>query len=212
MGAMSRTSLAGLEVDTSLARFVEEEALPGTGIEPDPFWQGLADLVAGFTPRIRAALARRDELQAAIDAFHRDGRGMGEYAAHLRAIGYLVDPPDEVALATTGVDPEVALTAGPQLVVPLSNPRFAANAANARWGSLYDALYGTDAIDEDDGRERTACLQPRPRRRGGPAGPRAPRRARPAGRRLARRRDGVRRRRPGSARPAGRGRGAAARP
>ncbi len=209
---MSRTSLAGLEVDTSLARFVEEEALPGTGIEPEHFWQGLADLVAGFTPRIRAALARRDELQAAIDAFHRDGRAMGEYAAHLRAIGYLVDPPDEVALATTGVDPEVALTAGPQLVVPLSNPRFAANAANARWGSLYDALYGTDAVDEDDGRERTAAYNP-------VRGAEVVRRVRalldehvPLDAGLARRRDGVRRRRPGSARPAGRGRGAAARP
>ena len=137
---------------------------------------------------------------------------MGEYAAHLRAIGYLVDPPDEVALATTGVDPEVALTAGPQLVVPLSNPRFAANAANARWGSLYDALYGTDAIDEDDGRERTAAYNP-------VRGAEVVRRVRalldehvPLDAGLARRRDGVRRRRPGSARPAGRGRGAAARP
>ncbi len=160
MGAMSRTSLAGLEVDTSLARFVEEEALPGTGIVPDHLWQGLADLVAEFGPRIRAALARRDELQAAVDTFHRDGRAMGEYPAFLREIGYLLDPPDQFTLATTGVDPEVALTAGPQLVVPLSNPRFAANAANARWGSLYDALYGTDAVDEDGGRERTAAYNP----------------------------------------------------
>src|SRR5215218_1566840 len=145
MGAMRRTSLAGLEIDSSLARFVEDEALPGTGVDPERFWGGLADLAAEFAPRIRAALARRAELQSAIDTFHRDGRDMGEYAAFLREIGYLLDPPDAVALA-----------AGPQLVVPLSNARFAANAANARWGSLYDALYGTDAIADDDGRERTA--------------------------------------------------------
>lgn len=135
---------AGLDVADTLARFVDEEALPGTGIDPAAFWGGVAALFERFAPRNRALLARRDELQAAIDARYAGGEAVDE--AFLRRIGYLVDEPAPFEIETSGVDAEVATIAGPQLVVPVLNARFVLNAANARWGSLYDALYGTDAL------------------------------------------------------------------
>jgi malate synthase len=139
----------GLRIAATLVRFLEEEALPGTGIEPDSFWRGMADIYARFAPDNRALLAVRDSLQAKIDSWHdaRPGEASGEaYQAFLREIGYLVDEPEPFAIDPGAVDDEVARLAGPQLVVPVLNPRFLLNAANARWGSLYDALYGTDAI------------------------------------------------------------------
>ncbi len=160
----ARVERAGLQVDPRLAAFVEDEALPGTGLAPDRFWRGLARILAQFTARNRELLATRERLQSAIDQWHQDNRGAGSGApeAFLRAIGYLVEEPAPFAIGTTGVDPEIAHTAGPQLVVPVLNARFALNAANARWGSLYDALYGTDALgdpppqgayDEERGRQ-----------------------------------------------------------
>jgi malate synthase len=134
----------GLKVADVLARFVEERALPGTGVAPDAFWAGVAALFARFAPENRALLARREELQAAIDARYMAGEPVDE--AFLRAIGYLVPEPEAFAIGTERVDPEIATMAGPQLVVPSLNARFVLNAANARWGSLYDALYGTDAL------------------------------------------------------------------
>ena len=135
---------AGLEVAEPLARFIEDEALPGTAIDPAAFWAGVAAIFARFAPENRALLARRDALQAAIDARYAAGKRVDE--TFLRGIGYLVDEPAPFAVSPENVDDEVARIAGPQLVVPVLNARFLLNAANARWGSLYDALYGTDAL------------------------------------------------------------------
>ncbi len=139
---------AGLKVSDVLAVFVENEALPGTGIEAAQYWNGLAAILARFAPVNRALLAKRNDLQAQIDAWH-EGNAFeqGAYEAFLREIGYLVPEPAPFTVDTADVDAEVATMAGPQLVVPALNTRFALNAANARWGSLYDALYGTDALD-----------------------------------------------------------------
>jgi malate synthase len=143
-------NLAGIEVDGELRRLVQEEMLPGTGIEPASFWTGFAALLRDLTPENKRLLARRDELQALIDARNEalDGRAPdpAEEEAFLREIGYLVDPPPPFTIGTANVDPEIAAIAGPQLVVPVNNARYALNAVNARWGSLYDALYGTDAL------------------------------------------------------------------
>jgi malate synthase len=140
-----------LSVDDILAGFVQDELLPGTGIGAATFWSALESILADFTPRNAALLARRDELQAQIDAWWRARQGkafdVAEETAFLREIGYLQPEPAPFKISTTGVDPEIAKLAGPQLVVPVSNGRFALNAANARWGSLYDALYGTDALE-----------------------------------------------------------------
>jgi malate synthase len=153
----------GLRVQSVLAAFVETEALPGTGVTADAFWQGLAGLFAEFGSRNRRLLARRDELQATIDAYHRDhpaGRfDPGHYQEFLRGIGYIVPTPESFSIRTAGVDDEIAHIAGPQLVVPVSNARYALNAANARWGSLYDAFYGTDAIPAEE--TPTAGYDPR---------------------------------------------------
>lgn len=141
---------AGLEVAVPLAAFIEGEALEGLDIGIAAFWQGLAGLVRDLAPENAALLAERARLQAEIDAWHRDRRGAAHdaeaYRAFLADIGYLRPEPDAVTVTTTGVDPEIAALAGPQLVVPVLNARYALNAANARWGSLYDALYGTDAL------------------------------------------------------------------
>jgi malate synthase len=146
----SMIAKAGLQVAEPLVRFIEDEALPGLDITSEVFWQGLADLYARFAPENAALLAKRDQLQAQIDAWHqaRPGRTVdaADYQAFLREIGYLVPEPAPFTLTVERVDAEVAETAGPQLVVPILNARFLLNAANARWGSLYDALYGTDAI------------------------------------------------------------------
>ncbi|HEY4031803.1 MAG TPA: malate synthase G [Caulobacteraceae bacterium] len=141
---------AGLQVAEALADFIEGRALPGTGIAPEAFWAGAAKIFEGFAPDNRALLKTRDEIQARIDAWHQARRGQqidqGEYQAFLRSIGYLVDEPQPFSITSERVDDELARLAGPQLVVPALNARFVLNAANARWGSLYDALYGTDAL------------------------------------------------------------------
>ena len=150
----SRIQVGPLQVAEPLHRWVRESALPGTGLDEDNFWAGAADVIADFSPRIRDALARREEIQARIDDFHRDHPGNPDpqaYRAFLEEIGYLVPEPKDVTIDVENVDPEIARVAGPQLVVPILNARFATNAANARWGSLYDALYGSDVIpDEGD--------------------------------------------------------------
>ncbi len=147
-----RVEVAGLQVAETLHRFVAEEALPGTGLDADTFWEGLAAIVADLAPRQRALLQRREELQAQLDEWHRAHPGRPDpeaYRGFLREIGYLLDEPAQVSVTTEGVDAEVARIAGPQLVVPLLNARFATNAVNARWGSLYDALYGSDVVPHD---------------------------------------------------------------
>jgi malate synthase len=145
------TDRAGLQIATALTDFAETRALPGTGVSADAFWQGLAAILARFVPVNRALLARRDALQAQLDDWHKANPGpvadMAAYQAFLRDIGYLVPEPAPFAIGTTHVDAEISTMAGPQLVVPSLNDRFVLNAANARWGSLYDALYGTDALD-----------------------------------------------------------------
>ncbi len=142
---------SGLSVDSRLADFVEQRALPGTGLDVTKFWEDFADLLGKFAPENAALLAKREDLQAQIDAWHEARAGQahdaGTYQAFLRDIGYLVPEPAPFQIGTQNVDPEIATMAGPQLVVPALNARFALNAANARWGSLYDALYGTDALD-----------------------------------------------------------------
>ena len=142
---------AGLQIASVLADFVETKALAGTGIEADSLWQGLSDVLTRFVPVNRALLAKRADLQAKLDVWHKANPGpiddMAGYQAFLREIGYLVPEPVPFAIGTTNVDAEIATMAGPQLVVPSLNARFALNAANARWGSLYDAFYGTDALD-----------------------------------------------------------------
>jgi malate synthase len=144
---------AGLQVDARLVSFVEREALPGTGIAAEAYWTGLAGLVGRFMPRNRELLAVRDKLQGKIDAWHREHGPVANdptgYDAFLREIGYIVPEPADFEIETTGLDPEISTICGPQLVVPVSNARYALNAANARWGSLYDALYGTDAISRE---------------------------------------------------------------
>jgi malate synthase len=148
---MTMIDKADLKVAEPLVRFIEDQALPGTGVDPQSFWQGMADIYARFAPQNAALLAKRDMLQARIDDWHKARAGapidQADYQAFLREIGYLVPEPAPFAIATTNVDAEIATMAGPQLVVPILNARFLLNAANARWGSLYDALYGTDAID-----------------------------------------------------------------
>ena len=156
-----RVNAGGLQVDKELYDFINDEALPGTGITPEAFWSGFDGLVHDLAPLNRELLATRDELQTRIDAWYRENRDqpidLAEYKAVLQEIGYLVPEGEDFTVDTANVDPEISTIAGPQLVVPVTNPRYALNAANARWGSLYDALYGTDAIPEDDGAERGAA-------------------------------------------------------
>ncbi|WP_176508900.1 malate synthase G [Pseudomonas urethralis] len=153
-----------LKVAPTLQRFIEDEVLPGTGIDAASFWQGFSTLVHDLAPRNRELLAERERLQHELDSWHRQHPGpirdMAVYQAFLRRIGYLVAPSQPVRISTTQVDREIAEQAGPQLVVPLSNARYALNAANARWGSLYDALYGTDAIPDSDGAGRGQGYNP----------------------------------------------------
>ncbi|MCH5642664.1 MULTISPECIES: malate synthase G [unclassified Gordonia (in: high G+C Gram-positive bacteria)] len=152
-----RITVDGLQVSSVLYDFINNEALPGTGVDKDAFWSGAAAVIADLAPRNRELLAVRDDLQAKIDQWHRDHKGdldFDAYKAFLTDIGYLVDVPADFQISTANVDREISETAGPQLVVPVLNARFALNASNARWGSLYDALYGTDVIPETDGAEK----------------------------------------------------------
>jgi malate synthase len=153
-----RVSVGNLRVAKVLYDFINDEALPGTEIDPDSFWAGVDKVVTDLGPQNQDLLARRDQLQAQIDKWHRhhviEPIDPETYRQFLTEIGYLIPEPDDFTITTAGVDPEITTTAGPQLVVPVTNARFALNAANARWGSLYDALYGTDVIPETDGAEQ----------------------------------------------------------
>lgn len=146
----TRVERHGLQVAEELANFIEKQALPGTGIEPDAFWAGFSGLAHDLGPKNAAFLGMREEMQRQIDDWHKDHRGHPHnhqaYKTFLGEIGYLVDEGDDFEIETTNVDPEIARVPGPQLVVPITNARYALNAANARWGSLYDCLYGTDAM------------------------------------------------------------------
>ncbi len=160
----NRTSCKRLQVATELHQFVEREALPGTGVAADAFWSGLDTLVHDLAPKNRQLLAERDRLQAELDNWYRQNPGpirdAGAYQTFLRQVGYLQEVPASVAIKTSKIDTEITQQAGPQLVVPITNARYALNAANARWGSLYDALYGTDAISEADGATRAGGYNP----------------------------------------------------
>jgi malate synthase len=155
---MDYVEQAGIRIAKPLYEFVNTESLPGTSIGAEAFWSGFAALLADLAPRCKTLLDKRDSMQKQIDAWHLSNKGKpadaAGYMSFLRGIGYLVEEPASVAVSTAKVDPEIATLAGPQLVVPVTNARYALNAANARWGSLYDALYGTDAISEDGGATR----------------------------------------------------------
>ena len=160
----NKTTIGTLQVSTTLANFVHDELLPKIDVEADLFWSGFESIINDFTPRNTQLLADRDALQAKIDDWHRQRRGQGHDAAaykqFLLDIGYLSNQGEEFEVNTANVDPEICAQAGPQLVVPVKNARFALNAANARWGSLYDALYGTDAISEAEGAVRAGGYNP----------------------------------------------------
>ena len=160
----ARTTVHGLQVATVLHRFIEEQVLPGTGIDAAAFWRGFDAIVSDLAPKNAALLVERERLQAELDRWHRAHPGPikrpAKYRAFLEKIGYLVPVPANVTATTKNVDAELALQAGPQLVVPITNARYALNAANARWGSLYDALYGTDVLSEADGAEKGKGYNP----------------------------------------------------
>ena len=159
---MSVVAVGELNVDAELYALVKDEIAPDTGVDAEAFWQGLEDIVRDLGAENRRLLERRDVLQAKIDAWHKGRESIdGEaYRAFLQEIGYLLPEGDHFQVLTNGVDPEVATVAGPQLVVPVDNARYCLNAANARWGSLYDALYGTDVIPEDDGADMGTAYNP----------------------------------------------------
>lgn len=154
----SRTTIHGLQVDTALKNFLDQQVLPTVGVDPAHFWQGFDQIVRDLGPKNAGLLAERDRLQSELDAWHKKNPGpirdMATYRAFLERIGYLVPVPASVRATTANVDAELAQQAGPQLVVPILNARYALNAANARWGSLYDALYGTDVIPEEGGADK----------------------------------------------------------
>jgi malate synthase len=164
MSDIQRSQSGKLQVATILYEFINDEVLPGTGISADHFWSGFEAIIAEFAPRDRALLAKRATLQKQIDEWHRANPGgvsdMAAYKAFLSEIGYIVPEGGTFSIETANVDPEIASVAGPQLVVPIMNARYALNAANARWGSLYDALYGTDAISDADGAEKGGTYNP----------------------------------------------------
>ncbi|MGM0571906.1 malate synthase G [Marinobacter sp.] len=159
-----RVQVGDLQVAKNLFDFVNNEAIPGTGVDADKFWAEFDRIVHELAPRNKELLAKRDDIQEKMDGWYRNRKGqpfnMDEYKSFLKEIGYLVDEPGEFKISTSNVDPEIATMAGPQLVVPVMNGRFALNAANARWGSLYDALYGTDVISEEGGAQKGPGYNP----------------------------------------------------
>jgi malate synthase len=161
---VKRIEINGLKVAKELHDFVVNEAIPGTGIDAAQFWSGFAKIIEDLAPKNHALLQKRDAFQQKLDDFYKSKRDSGysheEYETFLRGIGYLLPEGEAFAVSTSNVDPEIAVVAGPQLVVPVMNARYALNAANARWGSLYDALYGTDAIPDDGGAEKGKAFNP----------------------------------------------------
>ncbi|MEG1201201.1 MAG: malate synthase G, partial [Comamonas sp.] len=159
-----RTPIYGLQVATELYNFVNAQVLPGTGVDQEAFWKGFDSIVADLAPKNAALLAERDRLQTELDTWHKANPGpvtdMVAYRTFLTTIGYLTPSPKDAKATTENVDAELAVQAGPQLVVPILNARYALNAANARWGSLYDALYGTDVISEEGGAEKGKGYNP----------------------------------------------------
>ena len=159
-----RISAGGLQIAKPLYDFIQNEALPGSGVNANAFWDALGALIHDLAPKNRALLAKRENLQKQIDDWHKARRGQphdhNAYVKFLSEIGYLVPEGADFSIDTPDVDDEIATIAGPQLVVPVMNARYALNAANARWGSLYDALYGTDAISEDGGATRAGGYNP----------------------------------------------------
>lgn len=160
----NRIQQGSLNIDSTLYQLVNEQVMPGTGINADDFWQSFESILKDLAPKNRALLIKRDDLQHQIDAWHQERTGhaidAAEYKQFLQEIGYLVPEGNDFQVTTASVEPEIATQAGPQLVVPIMNARFALNAANARWGSLYDALYGTDVISENDGAEKGGSFNP----------------------------------------------------
>ncbi|UOF90275.1 malate synthase G [Fodinisporobacter ferrooxydans] len=155
--------VGNIQVAPVLYQFIHSEVLPGSGLTGEQFWSGLDALIHDLAPKNKALLAKRDEMQRRINEWHKENKDRFDfetYKSFLQAIGYLEPEAEDFQIATQGVDDAIALQAGPQLVVPVNNARYAINAANARWGSLYDALYGTDAIDEEGGAERTGAYNP----------------------------------------------------
>lgn len=160
----SRIQQGSLNIDSTLYQLINEQVIPGTGIVAEDFWQSFATILEDLAPKNRALLIKREDLQHQIDVWHQERAGqtldLVEYKQFLQQIGYLVPEGDDFQVTTASVEPEIATQAGPQLVVPIMNARFALNAANARWGSLYDALYGTDVISESDGAEKGGSFNP----------------------------------------------------
>ena len=165
VSASGRVQCAGLSIDESLDASVRQDILPGLGMDGDGFWKSLAAILSEFAPRNRELLEKRDRFQSSIDAWHLERKGQSHnaenYRSFLDSIGYLVPQGEAFQISTENVDPEISKIAGPQLVVPLSNARYALNAANARWGSLLDAVYGTDVIPENEGVARGGPYNPR---------------------------------------------------
>lgn len=164
MSMNNYVKIGNIQVSEALYQFIREEALPGTQVDEEQFWTGLEQIMAEFMPENKALLAKREELQEKLNRWHKEHRGhvsMEKYVAFLSEIGYLEPEVEDFQISTSNVDEEVIHQAGPQLVVPVDNARYALNAANARWGSLYDALYGTDVIDEEEGKERGHTYNPR---------------------------------------------------
>ena len=157
-------SKGSLSVSTDLEAFLKYEVLPGLGLSEDVFWNGLETIIDDFSPRNKELLEIRESMQEQIDAWHLANPGLEKnldvYKDFLKDIGYLLEESEDFNISTKNVDPEISFIAGPQLVVPVMNARFALNAANARWGSLYDALYGTDMISEEDGASRAGAYNP----------------------------------------------------
>ena len=160
----NRIQQGGLQVADSLHALLATEVLPGTGIDSDTFWQAFENILNDLAPQNKALLEKRDAIQVKMDDWYKDNAGpiqdMAVYKAFLTEIGYLVTEGEAFSINTSNVDDEIATIAGPQLVVPVNNARFALNAANARWGSLFDAFYGTDAISDSNGAEKTASYNP----------------------------------------------------